>query len=482
MNPNEVHDYSCTKKTCMRVAFSRSVCILATFAIIGYLTIKLFGNSIINRSHGYVRGNRQHLLHIIKLEFIMLLGSLFMYVRLISYNNSTENEKCIIDLGESFLKISKRRESSDQYYSVILIIWLVLAHMASLLYFIPGVHRYIFNLCLLCFGFWIHLVVILVGLTAASAVIRFLTRFLNLFKFIGSSSNSTCSSVLRFLLSLLTDNQRQIITALTISALLSLATFISSDKIVIKEITIPIRDLPTSAEGFRIALVSDIHAGASVDEETVAKVVDYVNSENADTVFLVGDLTDAPVSRIKDRLTPLAHLRSKYGTFFVTGNHEYYYDNAIEWIHYFSSMGITVLENNHTEVNGLSVVGLNDYSSENSGIHGHHFDVLEALRGCNQTKPVIVLSHNPISAKEIAFNRENLRVDLILSGHTHAGQFYTVAVFMYWLHPYFYGLYTVRPGTTLFVTAGTLYQGPPMKMLRMSEIWLITLKKALEIP
>lgn len=49
-------------------------------------------------------------------------------------------------------------------------------------------------------------------------------------------------------------------------------------------------------------------------------------------------------------------------------------------------------------------------------IDGHKFDAVVALRGCDQSAPVIVLSHNPASAKDITFNSENLRVDLILSG------------------------------------------------------------------
>ena len=62
------------------------------------------------------------------------------------------------------------------------------------------------------------------------------------------------------------------------------------------------------------------------------------------------------------------------------------------------------------------------------------------------------------------------------SGHTHAGQFYTVAPLVYWLLPYYYGLYDLNGGAKLFVSAGTLYQGPPMKMIGFNEIWIITLK------
>lgn len=61
------------------------------------------------------------------------------------------------------------------------------------------------------------------------------------------------------------------------------------------------------------------------------------------------------------------------------------------------------------------------------------------------------------------------------SGHTHAGQFYTIAPIVYWFLPYFHGLYHVSSHTQLLVSAGTLYQGSPMKMLFMSELWIISL-------
>uniref|UniRef100_A0A0N5ABU3 Uncharacterized protein n=1 Tax=Syphacia muris TaxID=451379 RepID=A0A0N5ABU3_9BILA len=60
--------------------------------------------------------------------------------------------------------------------------------------------------------------------------------------------------------------------------------------------------------------------------------------------------------------------------------------------------------------------------------------------------------------------------------HTHAGQFYTTAPLAYLSLPYFHGLYKVGARTQLFVSAGTLYQGPPMKMIGFTEIWIITLR------
>lgn len=74
-------------------------------------------------------------------------------------------------------------------------------------------------------------------------------------------------------------------------------------------------------------------------------VVDRTNSLNPDAVLIVGDAIDAPRKLIEHRMEPLKYLRSKYGTYFSTGNHEYYYGNVREWIDLFKEYEITVLEN-----------------------------------------------------------------------------------------------------------------------------------------
>uniref|UniRef100_A0A1I7V786 Metallophos domain-containing protein n=1 Tax=Loa loa TaxID=7209 RepID=A0A1I7V786_LOALO len=240
-----------------------------------------------------------------------------------------------------------------------------------------------------------------------------------------------------------------------------------------KNVSLNVKDLPDSANGIRFAFISDIHAGAMVFTEQVEKLVNRVNSEAVDAVFIVGDVVDAPRDSMEYRVKPLQLLKPK--TFYVSGNHEYYYGNASEWFDLFQQYGFEVLNNRHVIFRGICVAGVSDYSSGLSGLPGHMFHPVEALKGCPQNSTTIMLSHNPASAKEIAFNDAHLRVDLILSGHTHAGQFYTIAPIAYLIMSYYYGLYQISPKTQLFVTAGTFYQGAPMKMVWTSEIWIIEL-------
>uniref|UniRef100_A0A8R1TNN6 Calcineurin-like phosphoesterase domain-containing protein n=1 Tax=Onchocerca volvulus TaxID=6282 RepID=A0A8R1TNN6_ONCVO len=302
-----------------------------------------------------------------------------------------------------------------QLIAVGTILWLFLGHATLFLYFIPDlIPRFFVILSFLSIGLWYHIVIPLVVFAMLTAVISRL-----------------------------------------------------------KNISLNVKDLPGDAKGIRFALISDIHAGATVFEEQVEEIVDRVNNQAVDAVFIVGDAIDAPRNSIENRVRSLRFLKSK--TFFVSGNHEYYYGNASEWFDLFEQYGFEVLNNRHVLFRGICIAGVSDYSSGRSGLPNHMFEPVEALKGCPQNTTTIVLSHNPASTKEIAFNDAHLRVDLILSGHTHAGQFYTVAPIVYLMLPYYYGLYRVSPETQLFVTAGTLYQGAPMKMVWMSEIWIIEL-------
>uniref|UniRef100_A0A915MGK4 Calcineurin-like phosphoesterase domain-containing protein n=1 Tax=Meloidogyne javanica TaxID=6303 RepID=A0A915MGK4_MELJA len=228
-----------------------------------------------------------------------------------------------------------------------------------------------------------------------------------------------------------------------------------------------------------VAVLTDLHAGAAVYAEQIAKAVESVNKiKDLDAVFLIGDIIDAPRDLIEERVESLRHLRSHFGTFYVTGNHEYYYGNVNEWFELFESYGIKILKNRAVNLNGFCLVGLNDIYSEESGIHNHEMDVT-AIKACPLNETTIVLEHNPSATKQILAFSENFShpVDLILSGHTHAGQFLIVAPLARLFLPYFYGHYFLNnEATQLFVSAGTLFQNAPMKTPFMSEIWILEIR------
>jgi hypothetical protein len=96
----------------------------------------------------------------------------------------------------------------------------------------------------------------------------------------------------------------------------------------VKDVTIPLAGLPDALEGFRIVQLSDIHLGPTIKGDYLQGIVERSNELEPDLVAITGDLADGLTSMMQEHVTPLESLRSRHGTFFVTGNHEYYWANC----------------------------------------------------------------------------------------------------------------------------------------------------------
>ncbi|BEL03773.1 hypothetical protein Q0Z83_019640 [Actinoplanes sichuanensis] len=127
----------------------------------------------------------------------------------------------------------------------------------------------------------------------------------------------------------------------------------------LKRLSIPLAKLPRSAHGFRIAVVSDIHLGPILGRRFTQRVVDTINSTQPDLIAVVGDLVDGSVDELADAVEPLTQLRARHGSYFVTGNHEYFNDPA-DWITKVRDLGLVPLENARTEMPGFDLAGVND--------------------------------------------------------------------------------------------------------------------------
>ena len=115
-------------------------------------------------------------------------------------------------------------------------------------------------------------------------------------------------------------------------------------------VDVPIAGLPAALHGFTVAQISDIHVGPTIKHAYLARIVARVNALGADMVAITGDLVDGRVADLQRHVQPLATLKSTHGTFFVTGNHEYY-SGAHAWIDELRRLGLTVLMNEHVVLN-----------------------------------------------------------------------------------------------------------------------------------
>ncbi|MBB0246680.1 metallophosphoesterase [Streptomyces alkaliphilus] len=235
---------------------------------------------------------------------------------------------------------------------------------------------------------------------------------------------------------------------------------------VIKEVTVPLRGLPRAAHGYRIAVVSDIHLGPILGGSHCRRVVDAVNATQPDLVTIVGDLVDAGVEDLRSAAAPLAGLRARDGSWFVTGNHEYYV-GAEQWIDHVRELGITPLENARAELPWFDLAGVNDLAGEDSG---QGPDLEAALTDRDPRRTSVLMAHQPVFVHEAVKHG----VDLQLSGHTHGGQMWPGTHLADLANPTLAGL--ERYGDTqLYVTRGAGSWGPPVRVGAEPDITVVRL-------
>ena len=240
----------------------------------------------------------------------------------------------------------------------------------------------------------------------------------------------------------------------------------------VKEVLIPISHLPGNFEGFRIVQITDVHISPTFRRSCVEEIVAVVNTLNADIVALTGDLVDGTVAQLANDVAPLGEIKSAVGNYFVTGNHEYY-SGVIEWIAEVRRLGFTVLINEHRIItNGESkmlLAGVTDYR-ESRILPDHRSDPQKARNAAAKTDIKILLAHQPKSI----FAAARSGYDLQISGHTHGGQFFPWNFVVGLTQPYVSGL-NKHQDTQIYVSRGTGYWGPPVRVGAPSEITLIKL-------
>jgi len=241
-------------------------------------------------------------------------------------------------------------------------------------------------------------------------------------------------------------------------------------------VDVPITGLPPALHGFTIAQISDIHVGPTIRASYVQAIVDRVNGLRVDMVAVTGDLVDGSVADLAAHVAPLAALTSRHGSFFVTGNHEYY-SGAHAWIAELRRLDITVLLNEHVVLrhgeSEMVVAGVTDHNA-------HHFDASHrsdprlALDGSPPDAAMrLLLAHQPRSAAAAA----DAGFHLQLSGHTHGGQFWPWNHFVRLQQPFTAGLHRLQD-LWIYTSRGTGYWGPPKRFGAPSEITRLRLVRA----
>jgi uncharacterized protein len=246
-------------------------------------------------------------------------------------------------------------------------------------------------------------------------------------------------------------------------------------RVAVRDVEVALARLPRALDGFTIVQLTDVHVGGqTLHRRFIEEIVATTNGLEADLVAITGDLVDGSVDELRDAVAPLSGLRARHGVYFVTGNHEYY-SGVEEWVAHLPTLGVRVLRNERVLVgagaDSFDLAGINDYNAR--GIPGHEPDLGQALAGRDAARALVLLAHQPRAVHEAAEHG----VGLQLSGHTHGGQIWPWNLAVYLQQPFVAGLASHK-GTKIYVSRGTGYWGPPMRLGAPAEITRIRLRAA----
>ena len=246
-------------------------------------------------------------------------------------------------------------------------------------------------------------------------------------------------------------------------------------RVAIKEVSVRLRRLPRKLDGLTIVQLTDVHVGPTIGRVFIEDIVARTNAVSPDVIAITGDLVDGSIEELREHVAPLAKLKARYGVYFVTGNHEYY-SGAPAWCAELERLGIRVLRNERVSIGdgeeSFDLAGIDDAHAHQFG-EGHGADLARAVAGRDPSRELVLLAHQPRAVFEAMVHG----VGLQLSGHTHGGQIWPWKYFVRLQQPVVAGMATFGE-TQVYVSSGTGYWGPPMRLGAPAEITRLTLRSA----
>lgn len=249
----------------------------------------------------------------------------------------------------------------------------------------------------------------------------------------------------------------------------------------VTRLNLKVNRLSAAFDGFKIALISDLHYGPYTGEHEISAAVHDANQLKPDVVFLLGDfVTESLIGRSKDgakKAEPcaklLARLEAPYGSFAVLGNHDYATNPELV-AEALTSHGITLLRNANQVVerhgDRFWLLGLNDAMFGKAALE-------QAMQGVPASEPKVLLVHEPDFADESS----RYGIDVQFSGHSHGGQIRFPGIHPLWLPPlankYYRGYYRVR-NLQLYTNRGIGTVALPFRFCAPPEVTLVTLRSA----
>jgi len=256
---------------------------------------------------------------------------------------------------------------------------------------------------------------------------------------------------------------------LAVSVLVGVYGQIEAINIRTERVVIKSSKIPEKVGKLRIVQISDVHLGLIMGEWRLEKILKEVRRAKPDILVSTGDLLDGQINDISRMADKIGGIRTPYGKYAVTGNHEFYAGIGRSMA-FTEEAGFTVLRGEKLEIPGLIVMaGVDDATANRFGRHGR-ISEKQLLSDLPGDRFVVLLKHRPLVESE----NEGL-FDLQLSGHTHGGQIFPFSLIIKLLYPIDRGLLPLRDGAFLYVNSGSGTWGPPMRFLVPPEVSIIDL-------
>lgn len=238
--------------------------------------------------------------------------------------------------------------------------------------------------------------------------------------------------------------------------------FMNAGVIRINTVRLPLPNLPAAWEGRTAVWISDVHLGQVRNHQFAKRITGMIQNIKPDIVFIGGDLYDGGEAMdLHHMVQPLSQLSPPLGVYFITGNHEEFYDST-PYLDAVRGAGIRVLNNEKVEIDGLQIIGVGYRASKNQ----NRFRAMLEKMEIDGRKPSLLLRHAPYDL-EIA---RDLGISAQISGHTHQGQVFLFRFITSIVYKgYDYGL---KPFGDLLVytSSGVGTWGPPMRIDTIPEI------------
>jgi uncharacterized protein len=237
----------------------------------------------------------------------------------------------------------------------------------------------------------------------------------------------------------------------------------------IRQITVPLANLPAAWHGRVAALVSDLHLGHLRNQGFARRVAQKLSRPAPDIVFIAGDLYDGTAADLDGLAHALGGIRAPLGAYYIAGNHEEFGDHT-KYLQAVARAGIHVLDDEKITIEGLQIVGIHYRDS----VDPDRFRCILQRADLDRAKPSLLVTHAPnnlgvVEAEGIAFQ---------VCGHTHGGQFFPFR----WLPKRIYGEFVYglhRLGRlAVYTSCGVGTWGPPLRVGTAPEIVLIRFASA----